>query len=132
VEPTSVSRPSKALLKILLVILQKELLMSLNSRIFNDLGVGEFSVWANINPELDPGRWAQLCRRIGSMSQRDFTLILALVNAHKCLRYAQRGHIQSKLGIEGSRANGSVNRQGMPILSVGPSGIGGEYQRERG
>ena len=99
--------------------------MSLNSRIFNDLGVGEFSVWANVNPELDPGRWAQLCRSIGSMSKGEFSAIVALLQCHTSLKNALKGHMRGKMGIEW-QGSGSVNRQGMPIVSLGPSGIGGE------
>ncbi len=102
--------------------------MSLNSRIFNDLGVGEFSVWANLNPELDPGIWAQLCRSIGSLSQGEFSAIVS----HLSLRNSLKGHMRGKMGIEWSSSRGQVNRQEMPIVILGPSGIGGEYQREVG
>ncbi len=106
--------------------------MSHNSIIYNDLGNSEVGVWANINPELDPGRWANLCRRIGSMSKGEFTLIVALLQCHTSLKNALGGHIRGKLGIEGQGRRGRLNRQEMPIVSLGPSGIGGEYQREVG
>ena len=60
--------------------------MSHNSIIYNDLGNSEVGVWANINPELDPGRWAQLCRSIGSLSyRREFTQVVALVMPNNAL-----------------------------------------------
>jgi len=36
--------------------------MSHNSIIYNDLGNYEVGVWTNLNPEIDPGRWAQRIR----------------------------------------------------------------------
>jgi len=37
------------------------------------------------------------------MSRREFTAIVALVNAHLCLRNALKGHIQGREGREGDR-----------------------------
>ncbi len=106
--------------------------MSHNSIIYNDLGNSEVGVWANLNPEIDPGRWAKLCRSIGSMSHREFTLIIALVNAHTYLTNALGGHIQGKMGIEGSKSRREIEWQDGPMVRMGPRGIGGEYQREVG
>lgn len=100
---------------------------------YNELSKNEYSVWANLNSEIDPAQWAKLCRQIGNLSPTEFTTVVALVNAHKSLKNALAGHIKGILGIGedgqvGSRRSSQEVRQGMPILSVGPSGLGGEYQ----
>ena len=68
------------------------------------------------------------------MSQGEFTAIVALVNAHTSLRNAVKGHIQGNRGIgEGQgRDSRGIEWVDVPILSVGPSGINGEFQREVG
>ncbi len=67
--------------------------MSHNSIIYNDLGNSEFSVWANLHPELDPGKWAGLCRAIGKLSNGEFSAILALLQCHTSLKNALKRHI---------------------------------------
>ncbi len=105
------------------------------SIIDNDLGKNEFYVWSKVNHGIDPSQWASLCRAIGELSPREFSGVVALVNAHNSLKNALVGHTKGLLGIgdeeqEESSLNSEVDRQEMPLLSVGPSGVGGEFQRE--
>lgn len=100
------------------------------SNIDNELGKNEFYVWSNVNNGIDPSQWALLCRQIGKLSPREFTTVVALVNAHHSLKIALKGHIEGLLGIDRQEESSQGSRQELPILSVGPSGINGEFQRE--
>jgi hypothetical protein len=102
------------------------------SNIDNDLGKNEFSVWSQLNSQIDPSQWAKLCRSIGSLNAEEFSMVVELVNAHHSLKNALTGHIKALLGIVGSSdsSDGRVDRHQMPLLSIGPSGVGGEFQKE--
>ena len=100
-----------------------------NSHIDNDLYKNEFYVWSKVNNGIDPSQWASLCRAIGKLSPREFEKVIALVDAHKSLKNALKGHIKGIMGIEGQESS-QGSRQELPLLSVGPSGVGGEFQRE--
>ena len=56
-----------------------------------------------------------LCRFIGSRSPREFDTIVKMVRGRKS---------SVAVSVEGGR------KAGMPLVSIGPSGIGGEYQWE--
>ena len=69
---------------------------------------------------IDPAEWASLCRYIGTLSLMEF----------ECVRkkfLPQHSSVNSKQqGI----CHHSDNLVKIPLVSIGPSGIGGEYQRE--
>lgn len=98
--------------------------------IYNELGKNEYSVWSKVNKGIDPSQWASVCRKIGNLSPREFEMVVALVDAHKSLKNALKGHIEGIMGIEGQEESSQGSRHELPILSVGPSGINGEFQRE--
>ena len=103
------------------------------SRIFNELSSSEISVWTKLNPGISPSQWAELCRFIGNLSPKEFTAVVALINAHKCLKNAVKRHVEGIVGIGEGQGNSSTsqgNGQKTPIVSIGPSGVGGEFQRE--
>lgn len=102
--------------------------------IYNELSSNEYSVWAKVNNGIDPSQWASLCRQIGNLSRNEFSGVVALVNAHLSLKSAVKRQVEGNLGIGdgqvGSREDCQGSREELPLLSVGPSGINGEFQRE--
>ena len=89
--------------------------------LFSEPFYSETGVWCELNPDIEPTEWATLCRYIGNMSPRDFK---------KCKKtiFPSPDSLGSRLKrlfiFEQS------NLLGMPLFSVGPSGLGGEFQRE--
>ena len=101
--------------------------------VFNELADGGFSVWSRLNPGIDPGQWARLCRMIGGLSPREFAGLAALVQGHRCLKQALKQQMGVLLGWEsgvGELTTNKVDDRKKPLVSLGPSGLGGEYQRE--
>ena len=89
--------------------------------LFSEPSIAETGVWCELSEGIDPADWAYLCRYIGKLSPREFGAV--------------RRKIVSSPDSLGSRMKrlfdfGHSNIVNVPILSFGPSGIGGEYQRE--
>ena len=99
---------------------------------FNELVAGDFSVWSNLRPGIDPGQWANLCRKLASLSPGEFSTIDALVGAHRSLKKSLKMRMESMLGAaeEQSGGGGQVRGREIPLVSIGPGEIGGEYQKE--
>ena len=74
--------------------------------LFSEPSIAETGVWCELADGIDPAEWASLCRYIGKLGAREFEVARRKV-----------------VGSPGSMA-------GMPLVSMGPSGIGGRYQRE--
>lgn len=89
--------------------------------LFSEPSIAETGVWCELNEEIDPGEWAALCRFIGGMGKRDFEIVRKkIVGSPDSLKNRVK-----RLFV------GSYDRMaGMPLVSLGPSGIGGEFQRE--
>ena len=90
--------------------------------LFSEPSIAETGVWCELNEGIDPGEWAYLCRYIGKLSPREFRVV--------------RRRIASSPNSAGSRVKrlfdiSHSNAVKVPVLSIGPSGIGGDYQRER-
>ena len=89
--------------------------------LFSEPSIAETGVWCELNPGIDPAEWAGLCRFLGNMSHNEFkTVKKAIMGSSDTL---------------GSRLKRMFNLRksdlrGIPIFSLGPSGIGGEFQRE--
>ena len=101
--------------------------------VYNELSAGEFSVWSHLNAGIDPGQWARLCRMIGGLSAREFTGLAALVQGHRCLKQALKQQAADMMGLDsgvGDVSRGKLDGGEMPLVSMGPSGLGGEFQRE--
>ena len=89
--------------------------------LFSEPSIAETGVWCSLNEGIDPGEWAYLCRYIGKLSPREFRVV--------------RRKIVSSPDSLGSRIKrlfkfGQSCMAEMPLVSLGPSGIGGEYQWE--
>ena len=84
--------------------------------IFSEPSIAETGVWCTLTEGIDPAQWARLCRFIGSRSPREFDAIVRIV----------RGRENSEVG-----SAVAVRMVGVPLVSIGPSGIGGERQWEK-
>ena len=101
--------------------------------VFNEMAGGEFSVWSHLKPGIDPGQWAKLCRMIGGLNPREFAGLVALVQGHRCLKQALKQQVEGMLGLDsrvGDVSQGKYDDGDKPLVSMGPSGLGGEYQEE--
>ena len=74
--------------------------------LFSEPSIAETGVWCSLNEGVDPSEWARLCRYIGNLGVMEFREIVGLV----------KGRTDAPVG--------------MPLVSIGPSGVGGEYQWE--
>ena len=83
--------------------------------LFSEPSIAETGVWCKLADGIDPAQWASLCRFIGSRSPREFDAIVEMVKGRKDLGVVPVG--QKKGGR-------------MPLVSIGPSGIGGDNQWE--
>ena len=83
--------------------------------LFAEPSIADTGVWCSLSEGIDPSQWASLCRFIGSRRAEEFDIIMKMVKS----RYNS-----SSLYIERAK---DVR---MPLVSIGPSGIGGEYQWE--
>ena len=83
--------------------------------LFAESSIADTGVWCSLSEGIDPAQWASLCRFIGTKSPGEFDIIAKMVKGRKN---------SSSLSAEKA---GDVR---MPLVSIGPSGIGGEYQWE--
>lgn len=83
--------------------------------LFSEPSIAETGVWCKLADGIDPAQWASLCRFIGSRRAREFDAIVRMV----------RGRENSS-SVTSEKAK-DVRK---PLVSIGPSGIGGEYQWE--
>ena len=80
--------------------------------LFCEPSYAETAVWAELSADIDPSQWASLCRRIGTMTGQEFEGIKGVIDSYLEHRMAQNEPREA------------------PLVSVGPSGLRGEYQRE--
>jgi hypothetical protein len=94
--------------------------MASQGLLFSEPSIAETGIWCELSEGIDPAEWASLCRYIGTLSLMEFECI--------------RSKILPKPGSVKSRPTGICHRSDeiveIPLVSIGPSGIGGEYQRE--
>jgi len=85
--------------------------------LFSEPSIAETGVWCTLAKGIDPAQWASLCRFIGSRSPRQFDAIVKMVKG------SRNSEVVSV---------GAVRMVDVPLVSIGPSGIGGEGQWEMG
>lgn len=90
--------------------------MEAQGLLFSEPSIAETGVWCSLTEGIDPAKWASLCRFIGSRSPRQFDAIVKMVKGKKDSEAVS------------ARADRMI---GVPLVSIGPSGIEGEYQREK-
>jgi hypothetical protein len=88
--------------------------------LFSEPSIAETCVWCELSEGIDPSEWASVCRYIGSLSPEEFEQI--------------KSRIMSRQDLVKSKPNNPYNAPGsfvdIPLISIGPSGIGGQYQFE--
>ncbi len=94
--------------------------MASQGLLFSEPSIAETCVWCDLSESIDPAEWASLCRYIGTLSLMEFEWV-----RKKFLPQ----HISMKNKLKGI-CHRSDNLLKIPLVSIGPSGIGGEYQRE--
>ncbi len=94
--------------------------MASQGLLFSESSIAETGIWCELSEGIDPAEWASLCRYIGTLSLKEFECVRSKV-------LPKPGSVKSKLkGI----CHSFDNLVKIPLVSIGPSGIGGEYQRE--
>jgi hypothetical protein len=88
--------------------------------LFSEPSIAETCVWCELSEGVDPAEWANLCRYIGTLTLKKFECVKRKI-------LSETGEVQSKPQRICHRSDDLVK---IPLVSIGPSGIGGEYQRE--
>jgi len=88
--------------------------------LFSEPSIAETCVWCELSEGVDPAEWANLCRYIGTLNLQEFECVKKkiLSKPNEVKNKPQRIHHSSDSSVK------------IPLVSIGPSGIGGEYQRE--
>jgi len=94
-----------------------------NEQVFNELGNAPCGVWCRLTPGIDPGDWSSLCRFLGRLRAEEFARIYSKRHRAK-LRRAARRLLADLLAYDVGAPPGA------PLVSRGPSGLGGAYQKE--
>lgn len=94
--------------------------MSSQALLFSEPSVAETGVWCTLAEEIDPAQWAGVCRQIGQFGLLKFQLLRQLLRA---------SGESEEIPMPDPHRKPYVR---IPLVSLGPSGIGGEYQREVG
>jgi hypothetical protein len=89
--------------------------------LFSEPSIAETCVWCELSEGIDPGEWASLCRYIGTLTFKEFECVKKKI-------LPKPAENKSKSQGVSYHSDDSVT---IPLVSIGPSGIGGEYQRER-
>jgi hypothetical protein len=89
--------------------------------LFSEPSIAETCVWCELSEGIDPSQWANLCRYIGTLSLKEFESVKRKI-------FTKTDEAKSKPQRVCHRTK---NYEKIPLLSIGPSGIGGQYQRER-
>lgn len=88
--------------------------------LFSEPSIAETCVWCELSEGIDPKEWANLCRYIGTLNLKEFESVKRKI-------LSKPGEVKSKPQRIRHRSDKFVK---IPLVSIGPSGIGGEYQRE--
>ena len=94
--------------------------------LFSEPAFSETAVWAELSAEIDPSQWASLCRRIGTMTGQQFAGIKGVIDSYLEHRMAQDE--PSEVCMKLDKAQFEPDKA--PLVSIGPSGLRGDYQRE--
>ena len=93
------------------------------SNSFNELSKTTHAVWCELNPGIDPASWAWLCRRLGQLTVEDFDALRRQPQPRTLVRNLLKSWMKRV-------ASQKTQSDEMPLVSIGPSGIGGLYQKE--
>jgi hypothetical protein len=84
--------------------------------LFSEPSVAETGVWCALSDGIDPAEWAGVCRYIGTRRREEFEHI--------------RDTVMSALHRKNKSRFNSGILSSPPLISIGPSGIGGQFQQE--
>jgi hypothetical protein len=84
--------------------------------LFSEPSVAETGVWCTLSEGIDPAQWASICRYIGTRSREEFEHIRDAILPIRHSPKKQRS------------ISDSISTK--PLISIGPSGIGGKFQSE--
>jgi hypothetical protein len=88
--------------------------------LFSEPSIAETCVWCELSEGIDPAEWAMLCCYVGKLNPKEFEQV--------------QHEIMTDSDVVKSNQNRPYHRTDIlidiPLVSIGPSGIGGEYQRE--
>ena len=84
--------------------------------LFSEPSVAETGVWCALSDGIDPAMWARICRYIGTRKREEFEHIWDTIMSN---------HQNKKKQYSDSKRIAP-----MPLVSIGPSGIGGKFQTE--
>ena len=84
--------------------------------LFSEPSVAETGVWCALTDGIDPAQWARICRYLGTRNPDEFERI--------CDTIMPAAHNRKKPLMDSRRISS------MPLVSIGPSGIGGQFQTE--
>jgi len=88
--------------------------------LFSEPSIAETCVWCELSEGIDPAQWANLCRYIGTLNLKEFECVKSRI-------LSKPDNVKSRHKRICHRSDDFVK---IPLVSIGPSGIGGEYQRE--
>jgi len=94
--------------------------MASQALLFSEPSIAETCVWCELSEGIDPAEWAALCRYLGTLGPEEFE------------------RVRMKIMPEPDRTGTRIKRLScgtdklvrIPLVSIGPSGIGGAYQTE--
>jgi len=94
--------------------------MASQALLFSEPSIAETCVWCELSEGIDPAEWAALCRHLGTLGSEAFE------------------HVRMQIMPAPDRMDTRIKRVScgtdklvrIPLVSIGPSGIGGEYQKE--
>lgn len=99
--------------------------MTLQACLFSESSVKEAGLWCELAEGIDPVHWARVCRTLGSQCPEVFNAIVCLLKASLSNDTSNTATTTvSRVGTDSAPASDQ------PLISLGPSGIGGPYQRE--
>ena len=90
--------------------------MSSQELLFSEPSIAETGVWVELSSGIDPAQWAFLCRFIGKLSPRAFYRLVSTV--------------RTQIKSQDVKVDQLFEFREVPLISIGCSGIGGEYQSE--
>ena len=84
--------------------------------LFSEPSIAETGVWCALTEGINPAQWAQICRHIGTRRPEEFERVRKTVMSDSRLRKKPNPRSQY------------ISKT--PLVSIGPSGIGGQFQQE--
>ena len=92
--------------------------MASQGLLFSEPLIAETGVWCSLSEGIDQLQWAELCRYIGSsLSPKEFAQL-------------KRNIMSTQKDTKNKLCYKSEKVVKIPLVSIGPSGLGGVYQRE--